>query len=217
MTNVAKFNGQTKGEEIANAITHGIGAFLSLAGTVALLVAAFMHSDGPGIFSAFFYGISLISLYTFSTLYHAAAGPGKKILQKLDHCSIFFLILGSYAPLCLVLVGGTAGRALFLANAVCAVSGVVLNCVDIRRFHKLSLAMYLIMGWSCVFVLPPVFARTDMGGRVLLVAGGLLYSGGVYFYVNHKHHYMHSVWHLFVIGGSVAHYFFIFFYTYLNR
>ena len=214
MTNVAKFNGQTKGEEIANAITHGIGAFLSLAGTVALLVAAFMHSDGPGIFSAFFYGISLISLYTFSTLYHAAAGPGKKILQKLDHCSIFFLILGSYAPLCLVLVGGTAGRALFLANAVCAVSGVVLNCVDIRRFHKRP--------WPCIsswMVLRLVRRRLCLyryGGGSLLVAGGLLYSG-VYFLCKSQASLYALHLASLVIGGSVAHYFFIFFYTYLNR
>jgi hemolysin III len=216
MTDVTKFNGQTKGEEIANSVTHGIGALLSLTGTIVLLAAALMYSDGPGIFAAFFYGISLIVLYTFSTLYHAAAGPHKKILQKLDHCSIFFLILGSYAPLCLVLLGGTAGYALFLLNATCAVVGIVLNCVDIRKFHKASLAMYLIMGWSCVFVLPSIFNRIDIWGRVLLVTGGLLYSGGVFFYANHKHRYMHSVWHLFVMGGSVTHYFLILFYTYLN-
>ncbi|HCU07363.1 MAG TPA: hemolysin III [Clostridiales bacterium] len=216
MTDVTKFNGQTKGEELANAITHGVGALLSLTGTIVLLTAAFMYSDGLGIFSAFFYGISLVVLYTFSTLYHAAAGPHKKVLQKLDHCSIFFLILGSYAPLCLVLLGGTAGRVLFLLNASCAIVGIVLNCVDIRRFHKVSLAMYLIMGWSCVFVLPPIFGRLDIWGRFLLVTGGLLYSGGVFFYANHKHRYMHSVWHLFVIGGSVTHYFLILFYTYLN-
>ncbi|MDD2301221.1 MAG: hemolysin III family protein [Eubacteriales bacterium] len=216
MTDVTKFNGQTKREEIANSVTHGIGALLALAGTIVLLAAAILHSDGAGIFSAFFYGISLVVLYTFSTLYHAAAGPRKKVLQKLDHCSIYFLILGSYAPLCLVLLDGLASRILFIMNAVCAVAGMVLNCLDICRFHKLSLAMYLITGWSCVFVLPPIFARTELIGKILLVAGGLLYTVGVFFYVNRTHRYMHSVWHLFVLGGSATHYFFILFYTILN-
>lgn len=216
MTDVEKYNSQCRGEEIANSVTHGIGALLSLAGSAVLLAAAILHSDGMGIFSAAFYGASLMTLYTFSTLYHASRGPRKKTLQKLDHCSIFFLILGSYAPLCLVLLDGWPSRLLFLVNAVCAVAGMVLNCLDIRRWHKLSLALYLIMGWSCVFLLPPIFAETELPGRVLLVAGGLLYTAGVLFYADRKHRYMHSVWHLFVIGGSVSHYFFVLFYTILK-
>ena len=216
MTEVEKYNGQSRSEELVNSITHGFGALLSLAGAAVLLAAAVLHSDGTGVFAAIFYGTSLTVLYTFSTLYHASAGPRKKVLQKLDHCSIFFLILGSYAPLCLVMLDGWESRLLFLLNAGCAVAGMALNCVDVGRWHKLSLALYLIMGWSCVFLLPPIFARTEWPGRILLITGGLLYTTGVLFYVNKKRRYMHSIWHLFVLAAAPPITSLCFFYTILK-
>jgi hemolysin III len=216
MTDVMNFNGQCKKEELANAITHGIGAGLAVAGTAVMIVWAFLKSDAVGIVSAFIYGISLISLYTFSTLYHACGTENKKILQKLDHCSIFFLIVGSYAPLCLALLGGKLGWALFALNISCAAVGIAVNIIDLQKWHKLSLVLYLVMGWSCIVVIKPILGAVNPGEAALLVAGGLFYSIGVVFYKNKKYRFMHSIWHLFVIAGSVSHYFFVLFYIILS-
>lgn len=216
MTDVMNFNGQCKKEELANAITHGIGAGLAVAGTAVMIVWAFLKSDTVGIVSAFIYGISLISLYTFSTLYHSCSTENKKILQKLDHCSIFFLIVGSYAPLCLALLGGKLGWALFALNISCAAVGIAVNIIDLQKWHKLSLVLYLVMGWSCIVVIKPILGAVNPGEAALLVAGGLFYSIGVIFYANKKYRFMHSIWHLFVIAGSVSHYFFVLFYIILS-
>ena len=215
MTDVLNFNGQCRKEELANAITHGIGAALAIAGTVVMIIWAFLRSDAIGIVGVFIYGISLITLYTFSTLYHSFSGEKKKILQKFDHCSIFLLIVGSYAPLCLSLLGGKLGWTLFILNISCAVAGIVINIVDLHKWHKLSLVLYLLMGWTCVLVIKPMQETVSLQGAMLLLAGGLFYSIGVVFYKNKKYRFMHSIWHLFVIAGSICHYFFVLFYIIL--
>ncbi|MHC1719293.1 MAG: hemolysin III family protein [Clostridiaceae bacterium] len=213
MTNVANFNGQCKGEEIANAVSHGIGAALAVAGTIVLLVISVRSSVTVNIVSALIYGISLIFLYTMSTLYHAFSKENvKRIFQKLDHCSIFVLIVGSYAAICLSLLGGKLGITLFCINVFCAVAGIVANAISVEKFHKISLVLYLVMGWSVIFAIKPLLALITLKGLALLFVGGLCYSIGVIFYKAKKPRFMHSVWHLFVLGGSAFHYFFILFY-----
>jgi hemolysin III len=212
MKDVTTFNGQCKAEEIANAVTHGIGAALAAAGTIVMLVFAAQRSDLVGIVSVSIYGFSMIFLYMMSTLYHAISNyKAKRILQKLDHCSIFVLIVGSYAPVCLSLLGGTLGWSLFAVNVFCGVAGIVANAVSVEKWHKVSLVLYLVMGWSVIVAVKPLIQTITLQGFSLLLAGGLLYSIGVIFYKMKKRRFMHSVWHLFVLGGSASLYFFMFF------
>ena len=216
MTNISDFNGQSKKEELLNTLTHGVGALLAIAGSVVMITFAFLNQNSASILSSFIYGLSLIMLYTSSTIYHFLSSEKKKVFQKIDHCSIFILIVGSYAPLCIALLGGRLGWALFAVNIACAIGGIAVNVIDIKKWHKLSLFLYLVMGWSCVFVIIPLMNKLTFWGAVLLVAGGLCYSFGVFFYLNKKRMYMHSIWHLFVIAGSAFHYFFTLFYIILS-
>lgn len=211
---IAKFNNQSMGEEIANAISHGVGTLLAIAGTVIAIVYACIFGDARSIVSASLYGSGLIILYLFSTLYHSITNiKAKKVFQIFDHCSIFILILSSYIPICLSMLRGALGWTLFGVNAFCTVLGIVLNAVDMKRFQKLSLVMYILMGWSVVVACWPVVQRVNAAGLTLLVCGGLAYTGGVFFYKMKKPRYMHAIWHLFVLAGSVLHFFFILFYT----
>lgn len=206
---------QTIGEEIANSVSHGIGAVLGIAGTVVLLVAAVMNSNALGVTAAAIYGFSLIELHTMSTLYHSLTNEkAKKVFQILDHCSIFLLILGTYTPISLRLIGGLPGILLFTFNLLLTVLGIALNSVNMKKWHKLSMVFYLLMGWSIVAVwkfIPPIAPS----GVVLVAAGGISYTVGIIFYKMKKLKFMHFIWHLFVLGGSVLHYFFVLFHVYL--
>lgn len=213
MTNVENFNDQTKGEEILNAISHGIGVLLAIGGTAVMIV----HATGTGrvidVVSASIYCFGLIFLYLMSTLYHSMQiRRVKRIFQKFDHCSIFFLIVGSYAPICLSLLGGKLGWAIFGVNLFFAALGIVANAVNVTRWSKLSLALYLLMGWSIMAGIKPLLQLISFNAFLLLLLGGLFYSIGVIFYTIKKPRFMHGVWHLFVLCGSICHYFFIFFY-----
>lgn len=210
MTKVESFNGQSLIEEIYNAISHGIGALLSVAGTAVLIVYASLYSDVMGVVSASLYGASLIILYSVSSLYHGIVNKKvKKVFQICDHCSIFILIWGTYIPVALSLVGGAMGWVIFGFQGVCAIVGIVLNAIDLKRWHHFSLGLYVMMGWAVVATADTVFSLIDAKGFWLLLAGGLAYTGGIYFYVKNNHKFMHLVWHLFVIAGSVLHYFFV--------
>ena len=206
---------QTIGEEIGNAISHGIGSALSIAGTAVLIVYACIKSDVYGIISSALFGASLIILYTNSTLYHSLTNKrAKAVFQIFDHCSIFFLILGTYIPVSLSLLRGWMGWTLFGINMGCAALGITLNSINMVRFKKLSMIMYVIMGWSVVLTAYPVYLKImerGAGGLILLLAGGILYTGGIVFYKKKKK-FMHFIWHFFVLGGSVLHYFFVMFY-----
>ena len=210
MTNVERFNEQSIGEEIANAITHGIGAALAIAGTVCIVQIAAAKGEVVRIVSGSLYGFSLIFLYLMSTLYHSIQIPkAKKVLQVFDHCSIFLLILGCYIPISLVLVRGWRGWALFGFNTAVALFGIVVNAISVKRWHKLSLGLYLLMGWSVMVVLKPMISLVAPLGFVLLVSGGVLYSIGVLFYKAKKPRFMHMIWHFFVMSGSILHFFFM--------
>ena len=202
---------QRLGEEIANAVSHGVGALLAIAATVLVIVRAAQHGQAIAVVSAALYGSSMIVLYLFSCLYHALTAPrGKKVFQILDHCSIFFLILGTYIPIALVGIGGALGWVLFGVITGCAVLGITLNAVNLQRFKKFSMGLYIGMGWAAVFAIRPLWNAIGLGGFALLLAGGLCYTLGVIFYKKKEQPYMHFVWHLFVMGGSVFHFFLIY-------
>lgn len=197
---------QTHGEELANTISHGVGALLALAGAAPLAVRGAMTGSAKTAFSLAAYGASLVLLYTASAVYHAVRSPAaKRVLRVMDHCSIFVLILGTYIPMSLLVVGGQTGWLLFLTNTTLAVIGITLNAIDLKRFDKLSLALYALMGWLIVVALRAIVAALPPLGLGLLVAGGVAYTAGIVFYKSQRR-YMHFVWHLFVLAGSILQY-----------
>lgn len=200
---------QTIGEEIANAISHGLGTFLSIAGLVVLLVVAATRDLGTlAIVSAALYGTGLILLYTFSSLYHSLTNKkAKRVFRIFDHCSIFLLIFSTYVPVLLVVVGGALGWTYFGVSAACMIVGIVLNSINLERWKKLSMALYIIMGWSALAIMGPLVRALDATELWLLVLGGIAYTAGIIFFTNHRLKFMHFVWHIFVIAGSVLQYF----------
>ncbi len=214
MTNVEKFNEQTIGEEIGNAVTHGVGAVFSILGTAFLIVWSVFVSNVWGVVSSCIFGGSLIILYTMSTLYHSLTNKkAKKVFQVFDHCSIFILILGTYTPFCLVQLRGFIGWALWGFNAVLTVLGVVFNSISVKKWHKVSLIVYLLMGWSIVMAIKPAMEVITLPAFIFLLAGGLFYTVGVIFYKARKPRFMHMIWHLLVLLGSICHYFWVLFYV----
>lgn len=215
MTTVKKFNTQSLGEEIANAVSHGVGSLLAVAACVIVIVRAAFNSTAIGVVSASIYGASLILLYTFSSLYHSLTNfKAKSLFQVFDHCSIFFLILGTYTPICLAMISGAMGWTLFGINTFCTVVGITFNAINVKRFHKMSMVLYVLMGWSVLISIKKVIDITPPSGLVFLVLGGVLYTVGIIFYKLKTVRYMHFVWHLFVLAGSILHYFFVLFYVF---
>lgn len=208
-----RVNNQTLGEEIANAITHGLGALLAIAGTVIAIVYACLKGNALSIVGASIYGFSLIVMYVNSTIYHSLAhNKAKRVFRILDHCSIFLLIFGTYTPICLSHIGGWLGWTLFGVCLTLTIIGIVLNSINLKRWQKLSMALYIAMGWMVVLIIKPIIAITPAKGMALLVLGGVLYTIGILFY-KLKTLYMHPLWHLFVIAGSASQYFFVLFYV----
>ncbi len=202
----------TLGEEIANAITHGVGAGLSIAALVLLIVRAVGRAPagcvGPYAVGYTIFGFSLFLLYLISTLYHALPpSKGKRVFARLDHSAIFFLIAGSYTAFCLGPIYGSAGWWLFGTIWGLAVVGIVAYCVYEKRARTFTLILYLVMGWFIVLVARQLAAVVPHISIVMLVSGGLSYTVGVAFFVMKKIRYMHSIWHLFVLGGSILHFF----------
>lgn len=220
MSFVKSFNNQSLGEEIANGASHCVAALLAIAGTAVLIVRAALTSTAIGVVSAALYGASLILLYCFSTIYHGLVHDrAKRVFQVFDHCSIFLLIFGSYIPICLVMIGRMGGHialgwTIFGVNAFCMVLGVVLNAVNLNKFKKLSMVLYIVMGWMIITSIKFVWDMCGIYGMIYLVSGGLLYTFGILFYKAKEKKYMHFIWHLFVMGGSITHYFFILFYCF---
>lgn len=204
----------TAGEEIASSITHGIGAALSIAALVILVVLAATRGDAWRVVSFSIYGTTLILLYLASTLYHAIRHPGaKRVFRILDHSSIFLLIAGTYTPFLLVPLRGGWGWSLFGVVWGLAVVGIVFKSIFIERMKKLSVVVYVAMGWMILIALKPLLACLPKSGLAWLAGGGLLYSGGVIFYAMKSVKYTHAVWHLFVLGGSICHFFAILLYV----
>lgn len=203
------------GEELANSISHGVAAVLAIAGLVILIWAAVIKADIWAVVSVCIYGGTQILLYTMSTLYHAFTGPRVKgVFRIFDHCSIFLLIAGTYTPFTLISLRGTTGYIIFAAIWALAILGIVLNAVNIKKFKVFSMICYVGMGWMIIFAIKPLVEAIARGGLALLVSGGLSYTLGIIFYLlSGRVKYSHSIWHLFVLAGSVLHYFAILFYV----
>lgn len=198
----------TLGEEIFHSITHGIGSGLSIAGLTLLVVLAALYGDVYQIVGFSVFGVSLVVLYLSSTLYHGLQHPKtKRIFKVFDHSSIYLLIAGSYTPFLLVALRGTAGWILLVVVWAIALFGITLKILFIDRFQILSVIIYLLMGWLCVFVFREILINIPVAGIFWLAAGGVLYTVGVIFYAMQKIPYMHAIWHFFVLGGSICHYF----------
>ena len=194
-------------EEWLNSATHGIGALLSILGTLVLIVAAIRLDDAWKIVGFSVFGSSLILLYTASALYHGARSPGRKrVFKTLDHCAIFLLIAGTYTPFLLVNLRGATGWALFAVIWSLAITGVVLKLIYNNRFKLARVGIYIGMGWLILFAASDLAANLSERALYLLVAGGLAYTVGVVFYLADRLPYMHAIWHLFVIGGSALHF-----------
>jgi hemolysin III len=199
-------------EEQLNTISHAIGAVLGIAGLVLLIVL----QDGKewSLFSVLFYGISIIILFSASTLYHAAKSERLKHRYRIfDHISIYILIAGTYTPVSLLLLADSKGWLLFWLVWSIAALGVFLKLFFTGRFELLSVALYLVMGWLIVFDYPTLSERIAENGLKLLFSGGLFYTLGIIFYAIEKIPYNHFIWHLFVLGGAVCHYFMVLFYV----
>ena len=198
---------QTVGEEIANSVTHGVGLVLTIVGLMVMVVAATTRGDTWVIVACAIYGTTLVLLYLASTLYHALAlTRARNVFRRLDHAAIYLLIAGTYTPFALVSLRGPWGWSLFGISWGLAVLGITTKAVLGPRWPIASTTLYVLMGWLAVVAVGPMFRHVPGGGIAWLVAGGLLYTGGVVFYAWERLRYAHAVWHVFVLGGSVCHY-----------
>ncbi|MCO8194058.1 hemolysin III family protein [Anaerofustis sp. NSJ-163] len=202
----------TLGEEIFNSVSHGVGVFFAVAGCAVLIVLSAIYANMWAVIGSIIYGISMFSLYLASTLYHSFQNYRiKEIFRVFDHCTIFLLIAGTYTPFTLYTLRDSIGLPLFAIIWLSAIVGIVLNAINLKKFEKISLVLYLIMGWAVVFAIKPLVAAVSLLTLVLLILGGLMYTVGVIFYCLTKYKYMHSIWHLFVLAGTILHYFAILF------
>ena len=197
-----------------NAWTHLIGTALALLGTVLLIIKAVAGDDVRKMISATIFCATLILLYSASTLYHSLRGRAKYILRKLDHLSIYLLIAGTYTPFCLITLEGTWGWSLLGAVWALALIGMLQEIRPRSEARVMSLVIYAVMGWSIVFAIKPLIEQLATNGLLLLAGGGLSYTIGIIFYVfDSRFKHWHGIWHLFVLGGSLAHYLAIAFYV----
>lgn len=204
----------TLGEEIANSVTHGLGALLSIAAIPLLVMAALGNGGGMYLFAALVYAITMLVEYVMSTLYHAiAVDKAKRVFKILDHSCIYLFIAGSYTPFCLITLGDVGGIWLCVFVWAIAFAGVACEAFWVFRPRWVSAALYLMMGWSIIWFLPPLIQTLPTPGLWLLVGGGLCYSVGCIFYVLKKIPYMHSIFHLWVLAGSACQFFAILLYV----
>ena len=201
-------------EEIANWLSHAVATLLSITGLILMVVFSTRFGNAYHIVSSAVYGASLIALYSASTLYHfITPGRAKVILRKLDHAMIFILIAGTYTPYTLVNLRGAWGWSIFGVVWGVAAVGFALELFISKRVPWLSLSLYLGLGWLIVIAAKPLMITLESGGMALLIAGGVLYSLGILFYVWKKLSFQHAIWHLFVMAGSLCHFFSIFLYV----
>ena len=203
---------QTKEEEFWNTLTHFIGLLLSLGGLPVLLYYN-QSQTALSSYSILFFGFGLILLYAASTVYHFTSNfKLKEKFRVLDHISVFYLIAGSYAPVCLITLYEGKGVSIFLAIIIITLLGTAFKVFYTGKFEKLSLLIYLAMGWLIILDFNTVLALIEFKGILLMIVGGLLYSIGTIFYSLQKLKYTHAIWHVFVLGGSISHYFLVLYY-----
>lgn len=211
----------TIGEEIANAITHGIGIIFSIVALVLMVVCAACYGNAWQVVSVSIYGSTLILLYTFSTLYHAITNEkAKKILRVIDHSSVYLLIAGTYTPFTLVVLrqDGAIGWVIFGIVWGVAIIGIALSSLLIgKKFTKLQTLLYILLGWVIVWAFPSIIKvmklNNTLNGIYWLIAGGILYTVGTIFYIMKKKKFFHSIWHVFVLLGTVCHFISVMFYV----
>jgi len=196
-----------KGERF-NSISHLVGASLALAGGVVLVTFAAKDGDFKRIVSYSVYGVTLFLLYLISTLYHSLPGPAKRVIRVLDYQAIYLLIAGTYTPFVMIALKGAQGWWMFGIIWGLAVIGIILEPLSNTGPRVVPVIIYLIMGWLCMFTLEPIVAALPPAGFYLLVAGGIFYTLGIVFYIlDHWYPWCHEIWHLFVLAGSISHYF----------
>jgi len=201
-------------EELFNSITHGAGVLLSIVALVLLIVFSSIYGNASHIVSCVIFGVTLILLYSASTLYHSAQKPQiKSVFKILDHSCIYLLIAGTYTPFLLVTLRGVLGWTMFAVIWFLALTGVLFKVFFVNRFKIISTIAYVLMGWIIIFAIKPLIDSLQSGGIVWLVAGGLAYTLGVVFYAWEKLPFNHAIWHLFVLAGSICHFFAVIFYV----
>lgn len=206
----------TIGEEIVNSISHGLGIILGIVALVLTIVFSAKNNNTIGIVSSCIYGLTMIIMYTISCLYHALSPKlkAKKVFRVIDHCDIYLFIAGCYTPYCLSLIGGVTGWVIFAIIWACAVIGVLLNAIDLEKFIIPSVLMYLVMGWMIIFSYDSVATLLPTPGLALLIAGGISYTVGAILYaIGSKKKYFHSIFHFFVLLGSILQFFSILLYA----
>lgn len=208
----------SKGEEIFNTVSHIVGGALGIAALVLCVVFAAKNHGALAVVSCAIYGATLILLYTMSSVYHGLKpGMGKKVMQVLDHCTIYFLIAGTYTPVLLTaMVEKYPAIAWTLFGIIwgCAIIACTLTAIDLKKYDNFSLACYIIMGWVIVFFFKQTYASIGAGGIVFLLTGGISYTvGSVLYVLGKKKKWMHSIFHLFILAGSILHFFAILFYA----
>ncbi len=200
-------------EELAHSLTHGAGLLLAIAALVLMIVFAAQKGSAIHVVSSTVYGVTLVVLYASSTFYHALpSGRGKRVFGILDHAAIFLLIAGTYTPFALVTLAGGWGWSLFAVIWGLAIGGIVLEAVSRGRMRRVQLLLYLVMGWGIVAAARPLARELAPGGLALLLAGGLAYTLGVVFFV-WRRPFHHAVWHVFVLSGSICHFFAVLLYV----
>jgi hemolysin III len=198
---------QTLQEEFANSITHGIGILFSVVAISLLITFSVLSGTAIHIVSCSIFGASILLLYTFSTLYHAIQSPAiKPLLRIFDHISIYFLIAGTYTPFLLIAIGGVMGWIYFGIIWGLTIIGAIFKIFYTHRFARLSLILYLSMGWLALFFTQSLVRNLEVTVLSLLAAGGIAYTLGIIFYTNKKMLYAHAIWHLFVLAGTVIHF-----------
>ena len=202
-------------EELLNAISHGLGALFGIVGTVLCIVKAANTGDPWRIVSGSIFGVTVLLLYLMSCLYHALkVNMAKRVFRVIDHCTIFLLIAGTYTPFTLVTLRGTVGWVLFGIVWGMAVLGITLNAVNLKKFSKISVACYLVMGWAIIAAFQPLAETLAPQGVSLLIWGGIAYTVGAILYgIGAKVKYFHSVFHFFCLAGTVLHFFAIYLYV----
>lgn len=194
-------------EELASALTHGLAAVAALAGSAVLITLAALYGDAWQLGASIVFGVTLLLLYVASTLYHSVQHPvAKGRLKVFDHCAIYLLIAGTYTPFTLIGLRGPWGWGLFIAIWTLAIGGVVFKLFYTGRYKRLSTLIYVAMGWLIIVAIKPMLASLDAWTLGWLLAGGLFYTLGTYFYHRESIPYSHAIWHMFVIAGSVCHF-----------
>lgn len=196
----------TLGEELMNAISHGLGVLLGITALVLTVVFSAKNHNTIGIVSSCIYGSTMIIMYLMSCIYHALSPKlkAKKVFRVIDHCDIYLFIAGCYTPYYLSLIGGTTGWIIFAIIWISAIIGVLLNAINLEKFQVPSMIMYLVMGWMIIFSYNSISALLPKAGLVLLITGGISYTvGAIFCGIGAKKKYFHSIFHLFVLAGSI--------------